>query len=286
MLRMTQLSGFGASQSIDTTPAVITSDDHVTVDGNAKLAFTVTTDKATLLTIGGTDAAQVELASNTKSTTHVLRWSSDGVRLHSAPADSGANNVYDITITPTGGSPQSFAITVDIDWFDTFSQNLTQESSGWPSSNLRLVLDTALLSVDGTKVRLVLACPQVVGSVVCDALYIGEKAASGDAYDFASTPTQLLVGASGTFNLDQNAPDVTTDALTFTFDHTKSYVIAAHFVPASFGGMRHEGSITGADSYNSAGASTATTVDASGLTHLTSPSNRVTLVKKIQVTTE
>ncbi len=116
MLRLTHLAGFGGSAA-DTTAPTITSASSVSVAGNTTLSFTITTNEAATITIGGTDAAQAELASNTLATSHTLRWSSNGTRDHDSPADSGANNVYDITLTATdaasnASSPQSFAITV------------------------------------------------------------------------------------------------------------------------------------------------------------------------------
>lgn len=111
------INSFVFSSGADTTPPTITSSSSVSVAENATLSFTITTDEAATITIGGTDAAQVELASNTLATSHTLRWSSNGTRDYEAPADANTDNVYSITITATdaatnASSPQSFAITV------------------------------------------------------------------------------------------------------------------------------------------------------------------------------
>lgn len=105
------------SETIDATAPTITSAASTTVAENAALAWSIITDENATVVIGGTDAAQFELASNPSSTTRVLRWSSNGTRDFEIPADSGGNNVYNITLTPTDavgnvGSAQNFTVTV------------------------------------------------------------------------------------------------------------------------------------------------------------------------------
>lgn len=114
----------------DVIAPTITSASSVSVAENATLSFTITTDEPATITIGGADAAQVELASNTLATSHTLRWSSNGTRDYETPADSDADNVYDITITATdaalnASTPQSFAITVTNVAYATFDGTLT-----------------------------------------------------------------------------------------------------------------------------------------------------------------
>lgn len=153
MLRISNLTGFGGQG--DSVPPIITSASSVSVQENYHLSFTITTDEAATITIGGVDAAQVELASNTFATSHVLRWSSDGTRDYESPADVGGNNVYDVTLTPTNaygtvGATQSLAITVT---------NIVTEDPNWPmvkfltgyeGSNLSVVVTDESPSAHGT----------------------------------------------------------------------------------------------------------------------------------------
>jgi 6-phosphogluconolactonase (cycloisomerase 2 family) len=65
------------------------------------------------------------------------------------------------------------------------------------------------------------------GNMVVSACYIGEQAAAGDAYDFASAPTQVTFnGGSSGFTVGNTTQD--SDQITFTLDETKNYVVSFH----------------------------------------------------------
>lgn len=92
-----------------------------------------------------------------------------------------------------------------------------------------------LLSGFGSSIKLELQGPQITDLEV-QALYIGNAAASGNAWDAAAV-TQITVGGSGAFTL--TAGEVTeTDAVSFAFDPARAFTLAGYFlsgaiVPAS-----------------------------------------------------
>lgn len=287
MLRITQFSGFASGSNAlppDVTAPTILSANNVTVDGGVVMAFTIETDEAATLTIGGTDAAEVELASNTLATTHVLRWASNGTRTKASPTDDDVDSVYDITITATDAalndsSPQSFTINVPYDWVDSFSQVLNADSANWNGYTMRQLIGAALISSSGTTIRLVLeAC---AGSgVSIDEIFIGEKAAAGDAYDMkasAPAPTQFQVDGSNSFTI-LTSETATTDPLTFSLDETKDYIVSVHFNGLS--DIRARSAVTGANNYYKAATSQAGTADVTGYAN---GGTVVGLIQKIQV---
>lgn len=282
MLRLTQIAGFGRRG--DHTPPSITSASSVTVDGLTQLAFSVITNKPSRLAIGGPDAGQVEFASNGLSNVHVLRWLSNGTRSNASPQDTNSDNVYNITLTPTdqwgvAGAAQSLAITVDYDWVTTFSASMGGNISGWNGFTLRQVLPASVLSQSGSKVRLTLL-GGIFGTFSIDGCYIGEQAASGDPYDMKASPAlgQFRVGGSTSFASTAAAQTIVTDALDFTIDETKSYVVTVHFNGAE--GHTSSGTVSGSTNYFK-NATDATTLDATGYT--SSGAGSVRLIKNVQV---
>lgn len=86
-----------------TTPPVhtITSAATASVNENLPLAheLTASSGKVRWAITGGADAAQFEVAHT--GGRWLLRWAGDGTKDFEAPADAGANNVYDVQVTAT-----------------------------------------------------------------------------------------------------------------------------------------------------------------------------------------
>lgn len=291
MLRITQLSGFGSGG--DSTPPSITSSSSTSVDGGSTLLFTITTDELATVAIGGADAAQFELVSNAPSLSRTLRWVGNGTQTHAAPNDANADNVYDITITPTDvagnvGTSQNFLVTVGYDWTDSFtSPQNAGSSNGWAGFTQRQLVGAAALSVSGTYVRLVLEAAAVVtgyGGFTIDAIYIGEQAASGDLYDMkASTPAPTQVLFSGSASVTCAAGQtVTSDPLAFAIDETESYIVSIHFSATGTSAVLGGFGVTGVTAYSKSAVNEAATADVSGYSG-TSGTTRG--LKKVQVTT-
>jgi hypothetical protein len=286
MLKGMQLAGFG-SVEFDLTPPSITSGASTTVAENAVLSFNVTTDSLAKIVIGGDDAANFEMASpDAFSTSHTLRWASNGTKDFEAPDDLDIDNVYDITLTArdTSGNdstPQNFAVTVtdDYDWTTSFTGTLVTNNA-LSACTVRVLLSAAMLTASGNAVRLLL---QAAGTGNDDlhvgAMYIGEQAAAGDAYDMKASspaPTQIFVGASGSFTVPAGSTQY-TDPLAFVIDHTKSYIVSFHL--SSVSGVK-DGTLGGAANYTKNAVNEAATADVTGYT---TNSNVQRVVKTVEV---
>lgn len=64
-------------------------------------------------------------------------------------------------------------------------------------------------------------------SFTVTAAYIGHRASSGDAWDFATTPVQLLVSGSGTFVVPISS-SATTDLCNFVWDGTSDIIVSIY----------------------------------------------------------
>lgn len=292
MLRVTNLCGFGgAAARTDTLAPNITSASSTSVDALSHLAFNITTNENTTLAIGGTDAAQVELVSNALDQTHVLRWASNGTKSYDSPSDSDANNVYDITITATDasanvGTVQNFSITVNSighEWVDSFVSPQNAGVANVAGITQRQLVTGTALSQSGAYVRLIFEAATVIsgyGPFTITSCYIGEQAASGDLYDMKATtptPAQVLFGGSASVTCAAGAT-VTSDALNFAIDETKSYVISTHFDTPS--GILGGFGISGVTAYSKSSVDEASMADVTGYSG-TSGTTRG--LKKIQV---
>lgn len=144
-------------------------------------------------------------------------------------------------------------------WRTVVDLTIVGSSGGWGGYTLRHVYTTAVLSGSATKLRMTLDAPALTSTIV-NKLYVQEAAASGDVYDFASTPVQVTVGGSGSFTIT-NGTEVLSDEITLAITGTKSLVIAAYFT----GGTAlatHSGAPAGMSAYY-LGADEATTINAS-----------------------
>jgi hypothetical protein len=99
------------ADDVDTTPPSITSSATKSVVENSTLAHSLTANETVTWSIsGGADSAQFEISGST------LRWKSNGTKDYEAPADSGSNNVYNVTVRATDAAgnftDQAVAVTV------------------------------------------------------------------------------------------------------------------------------------------------------------------------------
>lgn len=153
------------------------------------------------------------------------------------------------------------------------SDSLIQTNQNW-----RQVIAAAALSTSGGRVRFRLR-GQSAQSTVFTGMTIGHKAASGDAWDMASTSTPIAVTVAGVvgFTLAAGA-DVWSDWIAFDLDETRDLVIAWHI---GSGYMRYQNAPgTNFNYYVKTGSSEITTADVTGYT---SSGNRCYTVEEIQV---
>lgn len=162
-------------------------------------------------------------------------------------------------------------------WQVAYSQALDLNSTGWSGFNLRMRVNSSLLALSGTQTRLTLQA-STLASCAIDGLYIGNRASSGDGWDFESgTQVQVLVGGSATFTVSANTETV-TDAIAFALDNTKDVIVAVHFNTTS--AVRGANGITNTVQYNRGAANETATANVSGYSTL---NNALRLVNKIEV---
>jgi hypothetical protein len=166
-------------------------------------------------------------------------------------------------------------------WQDAFGPYTGNETSdsGWNGYTFRGIIPTAYVAVSGTKIRVTVK-NTTSNSVTIGRLYIGEKAAAGDAYDFASTPTQILFSGGASVSLTGNYETKVSDEITFSLDASKSYIYA-------FDNISGDGEIWLKDDMPSStfasfytNANDASTVNASGYTTYTT--SALFLVSRIE----
>ena len=147
-------------------------------------------------------------------------------------------------------------------------------SSGWTGYTLRHVYSTALIAGAATKARMTFRAHPTVSTVV-DKIYMQAQAASGDAYDYSTTPIQVTVsGGSTSFTLTAGS-ELLSDEITITIGASEGLVIAPHFTASGI--ATFSGSPSGNAYYKN--ADDVTTVNASGYTL----SGGGLLVRKLEV---
>jgi len=116
-------------------------------------------------------------------------------------------------------------------WQTAYTQNLISNNTGWNGRTLRNVM-AATNTYNGTQVRVTLS-PSSGATMTIDAAYMGHAAVAGDAYDFDGTQVQITFnGGSTGFVAAINTPQV-SDAMTYTYDRTKNFIISVHFSAVS-----------------------------------------------------
>src|SRR5215475_6845731 len=101
-----------------------------------------------------------------------------------------------------------------------FSQSLPSVDTGWGNYNLRMLLNSSLMSANnGTSVRLTIQASTggSAASVAIDSIYIGHAATSGNAYDFNGTQVPLTFAGSTSITIPPNGSAV-SDAVAYNFD--------------------------------------------------------------------
>lgn len=100
---------------VDITAPRFLTGSSASVNEDAQLSFTITTDEqCTIAITGGVDAAQFELASTSLAFSHVLRWVGNGTQDYEAPADDDLNNDYVVQVTATDESGNTAQQTITI----------------------------------------------------------------------------------------------------------------------------------------------------------------------------
>lgn len=161
-------------------------------------------------------------------------------------------------------------------WVTTSDFVMAGRSSGWANYTLRQVTPSSAV-VSGSKIRVTFRGASSGANLVVAAAYVGIMAASGDTYDYASTPTQITVSGSPGFSVPINT-DVLSDEIPFAMSSGQRLVFGVNCTSGDMGIMTPGSSDW--IKYEKSGADAAT-VDASGYTSITP--NGLFLVRKIEV---
>ena len=105
-------------------------------------------------------------------------------------------------------------------WQTAYTATLGDDSYFSSARNLRIVLPASALSGSGTKIKITVSAPSGYDYELTD-MYVGHAAASGDAYDFESSPTQCPFAGDYTYLTVDEDTDEVSDEITFSFDDTK-----------------------------------------------------------------
>lgn len=136
------------------------------------------------------------------------------------------------------------------------------------NQTIRQVIPASAIVDGGGSVRITLFGATGEGFSV-DSCYIGEQAASGDPYDFEASPTQVTFDGGSSSATIATAGTKESDAISFSVDPSKSYVVSYHITSSAVASLRAKSSESGFASYSKSGDDAAT-VNASGYASLAS----------------
>lgn len=108
-----------------------------------------------------------------------------------------------------------------------WSQTLTSNSVGWNTITGVNTIAAAAMSLPTygiTRMRFKIEAATTEGCIITN-MYVGHKAASGDAYDFAATPVQVLFSGSAGVTIAIST-DTWSDWCTFSYDKTTPLSLA------------------------------------------------------------
>lgn len=148
-----------------------------------------------------------------------------------------------------------------------FSVTLDTDGDGLNGFTIVVGFAVAALTLPAgniTRVRFTFRAGNAQALTVTNA-YVGHAAGSGDAYDFSTTPVQILWGGSGTKAIAANTEEV-SDWVTFAYNKTSALLVAYYLGGGTSVDMaRYKNSVSNVTDYNKA-ANDAATVNKTGYT--------------------
>ena len=165
------------------------------------------------------------------------------------------------------------------------SQTLNANANAWNGFTVVMQFPASVLTLPSspiTGVRVTFEAGTTEGLTVTNA-YIGHRAGSGDAYDFSTTPVQLLWGGASSIAIGSGASS-TSDMSNFQYDKTSDMLIAFYIGGGTTVDMMRERTGLSASivQYNKA-ANDAATVNKTGYG---SNTGRILAINTIEVLTE
>ncbi|MDH3233769.1 MAG: hypothetical protein OEQ29_09575 [Alphaproteobacteria bacterium] len=125
--------------------------------------------------------------------------------------------------------------TIEANWGTVMSATQSSGESGWHDYDVVAEFKVAGLTAPSgtpTKCRVTLKSAPSGYAQISEA-WIGHKAGSGDAYDFAATPIQIKFGGSASAGFTGNNQEKLSDEISFAWDKTSSLLISCKTVNAS-----------------------------------------------------
>lgn len=164
----------------------------------------------------------------------------------------------------TGGLGRRLSAAEDV-WTTFTTWTPTSNSPGWAGYTFRNVID-ASLTPSASKLRFTLSNFSFGGFTVKN-MYVGIKAAAGDAYDFDATPTQVTFNGGNSGATVASGATIVTDTCVFSLADAQGLVVAVAFVDAvvALSAIGTIPSVTGWSGFYKLGDDT-TTVNATGYT--------------------
>jgi hypothetical protein len=96
--------------------------------------------------------------------------------------------------------------------------------TGFSGYTIAVKMKTGVNLLGGTKTRVFIAAPNTA-ACSWSAMYIGEGATTGNAYNFATTPVQVTFGGKTSLTLAQKGT-ATSDPIALDFNPTKTHILA------------------------------------------------------------
>jgi hypothetical protein len=162
-------------------------------------------------------------------------------------------------------------------WHDVYTQTLPNDESGWGTYTIVTKIPSTAISHGGSKVRLTLQSNTTDDSDIAN-MYIGHAAASGDAFDFETTPVQVLFSSNATAVVTRSGSDIVSDEAVFALDNSKNLLVAFYVTAGAL-----SKAVMPADANNNAwylGGDTSSTVDKSA--SFNDYGNTAFLIKKVE----
>ena len=91
--------------------------------------------------------------------------------------------------------------------------------------NVRNFLPSNTIPINGTRIRIKIGPDSAIGTAVVGA-FIGERAATGDAYDMKPGTISQITFNSGSNTLSTVTAETYSDWIDYTFDKTKTYIVS------------------------------------------------------------
>ena len=147
-------------------------------------------------------------------------------------------------------------------------------STNWGGFGLRQLIPAASVLENASAVSVEFVAPSTGEGFAVANAYIGEQAASGDAWDFAATPTQILFSAGATFSISAGET-IVSDSVTISIDSAENLIVAVGMSSDTANdSVRTQGSASGFNIYYKSGAASESgTADVTG--YSASESNRL-----------